>query len=208
MVDSANFQVFEKSLTSGSSELYSEFADEYEEFFSSINTKAQENLAREWRKYHPNVENTTPSFKLFDAGCGTGLAAYEILKLLDHNNVEMYGGDLTPNMLEKAKQKSIYCDLRIVNLQEELPYEPEFFDTVVSSMAFTLGHCGPECLPNIVRVLKKNCYFVTTVRKDFYEQTGHEWKLQIKECGCQLVDETEIQYHDLAKGFVLVIQKH
>ena len=89
----------------------------------------------------------------------------EMFKLLGCTHlIEIYGRDLSPDMLEKAKPKNIYADLKVVNLKVQLPYEPESFDSVISSGTFIPGHCGPECVPNIIRVLKRNCYFVTTVR--------------------------------------------
>ena len=200
-------QFLEKVLIDGSPEVYKQWADTYDEFLVSFDVKAADSAVVIWKKYHPKIDQVK-KHKIFDAGCGTGACGEQILKLLGRiDNIEIYGGDLSPDMLEKAKHKNIYADLKVVNLKEQLPYEPESFDSVISSGTFVQGHCGPECIPNIIRVLKKNCYFVTTVRTKFYEETKSEWERQIKECGCELVEETEVPYHDAAKGLVLIIHK-
>ena len=191
----------------GSPEVYKQWADTYDEFLTTFHAGAPSSAVGIWKKYHPTIDQMN-KHKIFDAGCGTGALGDEILKLLGRiDNIEIHGGDLSPDMLEKAKQKNIYTDLKVVNLKEELPYEPESFDSVLSSFVFTQGHCGPECVPNIIRILKKNCYFITTVRIEPYEQLKSEWKRQIKECSCKLVEEADIPYHDKAKGVALVIQK-
>ena len=87
---------------------------------------------------------------------------------------------------------------------------PKLFslDSVVSVGVFAVsGHCGPECLPNIIFILKKGCYFITTVRKKLYEQSKQEWERQIGECRCALLEEVEIPYFRDVEGLILVIQK-
>ena len=101
-------------------------------------------------------------------------------------------------MFKKATckpQKNIYADLKVVNLKEQLPYEPEFFDSVISSGTFVQGHCSPrpECIPNIIHVLKKNRYMYNVLHYDSsYGTLKSEWERQIKESGCELVEETEV----------------
>ena len=202
-------KVFAESLAEGSPEVYKNFADKYDEFFNTLNYCGTTNTVGVWQRYHPNILGDGTVHNVLDAGCGTGLVGEAIFKLYGHCNLlNVYGGDLSPDMLEKAKTKNVYGDLKIVNLKEQLPYQPEFFDSIISSGTFLQGHCGPECIPNIIRVLKRNCYFVTTVRTKFYEETKSEWERQIKECGCELIEKTEIQYHDMAKGLVLIIKKN
>ena len=199
-------RLLKESEIKASPDIYREWADTYDTFRVSSNSKGAESIATIWKRYHGDQ---LKHYKIFDAGCGTGGVGEEMFKLLGRTHlIEIYGGDLSPDMLEKAKPKNIYADLKVVNLKEQLPYEPEFFDSIISSGTFIPGHCGPECIPNIIRVLKRNCYFITTVRAKLYEETKPEWEQQIKECGCELVEEIlDIKYNDLFKGFALVIKK-
>ena len=109
-----------------------------------------------WKQYHPKdhltaaLQTSGQKHKIFDAGCGTGQLTTEILKSIPEGAVEIFGGDYSPEMLSIAKGKNIYNDLKVVNLKEELPYAAESFDSVISSGVFLQGHCGPECIPNII----------------------------------------------------------
>lgn len=194
----------ERALIDGSAEVYNEWAPEYDKFLASTGS-SHASLTSLWLNYHPELET---KHKVFDAGCGTGLLGEEMLKVAGSTDlIEIYGGDLSPGMLEMAKGKKVYCDLKIVNLKEELPYEPETFDSVVSAGTFLQGHCGPECLPNVIRVLKKSCYFIMSARTKFYKETKSEWKRQMEECNCELIEEREIRYSEIATGHILVVQK-
>ena len=112
-------------------------------------------------------------------------------------------------MLEIARAKNVYTDLQIVNLKEGLPYEANYFDSILCSGVFTEGpgHCDPKCLPGLVRVLKKGCYLFATVRLDIYNETKLEWKRQLKDRNCELIEDNEMPYHDCAKCVVVVIHK-
>ena len=112
-------------------------------------------------------------------------------------------------MLVIARKKDIFDDLRVANLKEELPYEPESFDSIVCAGVFLQaeGHCGPECIPNIIRVLKRGCYFITTVRALFYKEIKEEWDRQIPACGAVLIEAFNAPYNSHSEGINFVIQK-
>lgn len=199
--------IHEESLHDGNPEVYKEFAVNYEEYSLSpeVNYEAPGSVVLKWKSYHPSATN--PKHKIFDAGCGTGLVGEEFAKSVSGIDLELYGGDLSPDMLELAKDKKVYTDLKNVNLKEELPYGEGFFDSIVSAGTFLQGHCGPECLPHIFRVLKRNGYFITSVRKPFYEKSKPEWAQKITESNCELHEEALMPYSALSDGLVLVIYK-
>ena len=69
------------------------------------------------------------------------------------------------------------------------------------------SHCGPECVPNLLCVLKRGCYLFATVNQQVYEENKEEWKQQIKDCNCELIEANEMPYRDAAKAVVVVIHK-
>ena len=144
-----------------------------------------------------------------DAGCGTGLVIEVLVKANEYSrrNLDIYGGDYSDEMLSIAREKGIFDDLKVLDLKEELPYEPEAFDSIVCAGVFLQGLCGPECLPNIFRVLKNMCYFITTVRTPFYHETKNDWDKQMSACGAVLIEEFDAPYIDYSEGTVLVLQK-
>ena len=142
--------------------------------------------------------------KVFDAGCGTGLLGEHLITLIPRDLIDIR---VSPGMLEIAKNKNTYTDLQIVNLKAELPYEAESFDSVLSAGVFGRGQCGPDCLPNIIHVLKKGCYLIATVNMAFYDETKLEWERHIQDCNCELLEDDELPYRDSSKGVVLVVHK-
>ena len=188
---------------------YNKWANSYEADLNSMSYAGYKSVNSKWQSYHAELglDSTGVKHKLLDAGCGTGLLGEDLVTLVPRDLIEIYGGDLSPGMLEIAKTKNVYADLQIVNLKEELPTESNYFDSVLCAGVFTEGHCGPECLPNLIRVLKKGCYLFATVRLDIYNEMKLEWKRQLKDCNCALIEDNEMPYHDSAKCVVVVVRK-
>ena len=201
--------VYEAVLVDGGPENYKKWVN-YESDVKALNYFGPRSVNEKWKSYHEDFlcsNSTTEKHKIFDAGCGTGLVGEDLITMIPPNLIEMYGGDLSPDLLEVAKNKTAYADLRVVNLKEELPYQPEYFDSIVCAGVFLQGHCGPDCLPNLIRVLKKGCYLIATVRKTFYEETKLQWEKQLQGSNCKLLEDSEMPYHEDAKAVVVVIYK-
>ena len=203
--------LYEAVLVDGGPENYKEWASHYESDVKALGYAGYKSVNEKWKSYHEALLSddklTTAKHRVFDAGCGSGLVGEDLITIVPPNLVEIYGGDLSLELIEIARSKNVYADLRVVNLKEELPYQPEYFDSVVCAGVFLQGHCGPDCLPNLIRVLKKGGYLIATVRKLFYEETKQEWQKQLQECNCKLLADTEMPYHDDAKAIVVVIIK-
>lgn len=195
----------------GGSDSYDKWAGSYELDVNHMNYSGYKSVGQKWLSIHTdfvaNFAKTGAKHKAFDAGCGTGLVGEILTNLVPHDLLEMHGGDISEKMLEVAKSKNIYTDLKIINLKETLPYEADSFDSVVCAGVFAVGHCGPECLPHVVRILKPGCYLIATVNRELYDKTEVEWKKKIKECDCELVEESEMPYRDHAKAMVIVVCK-
>ena len=189
-------------------DFYNKWASNYDaQYKNTMKYTGYKHVSSKWRSYHKELGSDSIE-KIFDAGCGTGLVGEDLVTLVPQNLIEIYGGDLSPGMLEIARAKNVYADLRVVNLREELPYEADYFDSVLCAGVFTEGHCGPECLPNLIRVLKKGRYLFATVRLDLYnDETKPEWERQVKDCNCELIEDTEMPYREGAKCAVVVVRK-
>ena len=195
---------------------YRDLAPGYEAVFEQVEWVGYQSIITKWMEhYSPESLQTQAAsgrkHKILDAGCGTGLVGEYMSTVVPMDNVELYGGDITPEMLEEVKGKKDnagYADLQVINLKKELPYEEEFFDSVITCGVFVAGHCGPDCLPNIFRVLKKGGLLVTTSRKAFYEETKDDWDKYMRESNCTLLEAVDIPYHTLEKGISLVIKKN
>lgn len=194
-------------LTDGGPENYKKWAPVYEQEHAGIYIGHQY-LYSKWLTYYPQTSLQSEfKHKILDAGCGTGFVANNYLNLVQEGCVEIYGADLSPDMLEIAKTKNVYVELKVANLKEQLPYREESFDSIVCGGVFVQGHCGPECLPHLMRVLKKGGVLIASVRNEFFRETKEEWAKQIQECPCELTEQEEMPYYNDMTAVMLVISK-
>ena len=193
-----------------SAENYDKWASSYDADMNSIDYSGYKSINSKWRSYHQELGSNQAATKhrILDAGCGTGLLGEDLVKLVPHELIEIYGGDMSPKMLDIARGRKIYADLRIMNLREELPYKANFFDSILcAGVLAPMSYPGPECLPNLIGLLKEGSYFFATVRQDYYEESKLEWDKQVEYCNCKLVEEDQIFYLNDARGLVIVMQK-
>jgi len=110
--------------------------------------------------YKPIIENLKNKniHSILDLGCGTGALLKEIKEL----NIaeQLFGIDISPNMLEIAKNKLGNDATLILGDSERLPFEDSSFDAIVCNDSF---HHYPQ--PDIVekevsRCLKQNGVFI------------------------------------------------
>jgi len=128
--------------------------------------KLFELLKEYWKKYRFLDEITKiikiddPSFqeyKILDVGCGYT----SFLNILPYS--DRYGIDTVINGL-KIRNFSLDKDIKWINGNaEELPFEDDFFDIVISSNAFDHYDNPEKALSEIRRVLKPNGYFILTL---------------------------------------------
>ncbi|XP_064388699.1 methyltransferase-like protein 27 [Halichondria panicea] len=197
------------TLKHGGSTSYNEWARHYEaDILDSLGYKAHTSVTIKWQSYHKYLvtRNETTKHKILDAGCGTGLVGESVVSACSPDSIQLYGGDVSEKMLEEAKMKGIYTDLLVIDLNIELPYNADSFDSIVCAGVFGKGQCDVDCLPNILRVLKPGCYYVGTVNADRYDVSL--WTRTIQECDCVLIEDSEMPVRDCATGIVLVIMKN
>jgi len=95
---------------------------------------------------------------ILDAGCGTGLVGTE-LKKLGYSNIT--GADFSKSMLEGCPTQT-YKDLKLCDLNEDLPFEPRSFDAVISIGTFTFGHLELDTLDRFCGVAKAGAPVIGT----------------------------------------------
>lgn len=104
--------------------------------------------------------------KVLEVGCGTAVLSI-LAKLAVGETGEVEGIDLAPRMISRANEKAKEANLEI-NFQvasiDDLPYQDEYFDAVISSMMF--HHLPLEVkkkgLGEVHRVLNKGGRFFLT----------------------------------------------
>lgn len=92
--------------------------------------------------------------KVLDLGCGPGVET----KKLHEKGFEVYGFDLSKELLDIAKVQTPGASFLQGDMLRELPYEAEFFDGIFAKAS--LLHIPKEkiesVLKEILRILKKN----------------------------------------------------
>lgn len=197
-------------LTNGSPQVYKEWSASYEEDSFALGYSGHKSVVSKWRHYYSNsstLTNEGERYCIFDAGCGTGFIGEELAASDGLQCVTLYGGDLSPEMLQIAQSKNIYTELKIVNLNESLPYPNQYFDSVLCAGVFLQGHCGPCTLTNLIPIVKNGGLLIATVRLEYYKETRKEWEREIDKCHCILLEEELMPYRHDVNGLVLVIKK-
>jgi predicted TPR repeat methyltransferase len=119
------------------------------ELFDSYAGRFDEHLGRQLQYRLPDVMATTlkdlfardlPWRSLLDLGCGTGLVGVAVRGMTDR----LTGVDLSPRMVEKARQKEVYDELHVADIVEFVGPLAEAFDVVLAADVFIyLGDLEP-----------------------------------------------------------------
>ncbi|MFC2009201.1 class I SAM-dependent DNA methyltransferase [Chloroflexota bacterium] len=110
---------------------------------------------------------------ILDAGAGTGLVGIELANL-GYKNID--GMDMSQGMLDEARKKGVYRELRQMVLGEPLDYADGEFDAVISVGVLTLGHAPASSLDELVRVVRAGGHVVYSLRPDVYGKSGFREK--------------------------------
>ena len=123
--------------------------------------------------YPPILEELRkePFEMLLDAGCGTA----PMLSLLTKEYPEKHfvGLDLTPEMINKAKEKNLPNTELIVGDCENLPFEAEIFDAIINSQSFHHYPDPQAFFDSVYRVLKPGGCLILR------DNTGPKWIMWI-----------------------------
>lgn len=130
---------------------YDNFA---EEFSSASPVQNRVNIVA----FHTIIDFPLKGRKLLDLGCGDGAD----LKLLESRGAEVYGLDASKEMINFAKQKLPNANLK-VGLFENIPFDSNLFDVVVSKYALQASYDLGVAFKEISRTLKSDGIFVCLV---------------------------------------------
>ena len=100
---------------------------------------------------------------ILDAGCGTGLQT-EPLHLTGYG--PFTGIDLSAGMLEVARRKNIYAELRQMAMGAPLDFEDQSFASAISMGAITPGHAPANSFDELIRVTRAGGLIVFSQRTD------------------------------------------
>ena len=132
---------------------------------NSFNKQAEKYDTSDYSKYprecYPFVLNAINNIhfnKVLDLGCGTGVILKEISSI--NSDVELFGLDLSENMIAKAAQRLGTTANLSIGDAENLPYADNTFDLVCCVESFHHYPNPKKALSEINRVLKNGGLFL------------------------------------------------
>jgi predicted TPR repeat methyltransferase len=166
-------------------EIYDNWAKDYEQRILSYGYSTPAVASWFFGRY-VEPKNAT----VLDAGAGTGIMGV-ILAPLGYRN--LVGIDISENMLEFARKKGVYKDLRRIALGGQLDLPTDAFTAVVSTGVFAAGHAPPESFDELIRITKPEGHIIFSVRTDVYVDGGFKDKQEAleKEQRWQLVEVSD-----------------
>lgn len=186
--------------------LYDEWAASYNNDLAdaSQNYVAPILTAQAAMKINNNVKAT-----VLDAGCGTGLVGEALAK---GGAMVIDGADLSPPMLDIAKDTGVYRDLLLADLTQPIERPDESYDIITCCGTFTRGHVGPDpALREFVRLIKPGGIIVATILNEIWLSGGYKAEVgKLEAEGLARVVSAEVK--DYRKGAgdkatFLVLQK-
>ena len=150
--------------------LYADWADSYDsDFAAGMAYRLPAETAAAW------MRAAAPTGPVLDVGAGTGLLAAALRGLGHQGPIDAV--DLSPEMLDRAAQKTLYRQLTVADVTRPLPL-PAVYAGVVSSGTFTHGHVGPDALDELLRVAVPGAFFALSVHSAVFETAGFDRKLR------------------------------
>ncbi|GAK34542.1 methyltransferase type 11 [Iodidimonas nitroreducens] len=130
---------------------------------------------------------------IIDVGCGTGLVGDVIQN--EHPMV-CDGLDLSPEMLDIARDRGSYRNLLTGDLTSRLDLEDDLYDAAICVGTFTSGHVGPDGLREIIRITKPGGIICFTVNENVYEDQDYDQALSsLEDEGlCRRIEQHEMDY--------------
>ncbi len=184
---------------------------ELEERYDKWASEYDKDLAEQFQWNSPRTavdllaKHVPTEAKILDAGAGTGLVG-ECLAQLGYR--DLYAMDLSLGMLEEARRKDLYKDFYQMTLGEELGFETNSFDSVISVGVFTTGHAPANAFDELARVTKPDGIIVFSLRVDLYEEGGFkEYQAGLEEAGRWKLAELSDPFQPLPKGEPEVIHR-
>jgi ubiquinone/menaquinone biosynthesis C-methylase UbiE len=116
----------------------------------------------EWMLHLLNLQKGS---KILDVGCGAGKQSFLFYKVLE-GEAEITGGDISPELLEKARQDNAKIGNRIkfidLNFNQPFPLEDDQYDLVTSCFAIYYSEDIPFTIREMHRVTKPGGHLFTT----------------------------------------------
>ncbi len=125
-----------------------------------------------WAQTLLETAGFTPGHRLADIACGTGIVARTAMQQADDSDESVVGLDANPGMLSVARGLAPRIDWR-EGVAEQLPFDNESFDTVVSQFGLMFFEDRHAALREMRRVVAPGGRLVVAVFHDLSNVPGY-----------------------------------
>ena len=140
-------------------QLFNHFADTFDERLTKLHYQAPQLLLN---ALTVALASCQCSLDIIDLGCGTGLCA----PLLKPFAKTLLGVDLSPNMIEKARQRNLYTTLITADILSALHNHPNSFDLAIAAdVLIYFGNLAP-LFTAIHTALRPNALFAFSIESN------------------------------------------
>jgi SAM-dependent methyltransferase len=110
--------------------------------------------------------------KILDLGCGFG---WHCCYAVEHGAETVIGVDISKKMLEIARKKNTSKNITYINSSiEDVSFEPNCFDVILSSLAFHYIELFDEVVEKIYTWLDNNGVFIFSVEHPIFTSEGKQ----------------------------------
>lgn len=108
-----------------------------------------------------------------DIGCGTGLVGDHLRRFGIKGRID--GFDISPGMLDIAREKNLYQGLYMADITAPLAAEYKGrYRGLISTGTFTLGHLGPDALDIALSLGQQNCLAMIGINALHFKEKGFD----------------------------------
>lgn len=151
-------------------EVFDNFADSFDDVLASLAYSVPQLIASEIKEKYVRILPGRP--KILDAGCGTGLCGVELDSVF--KKYDLYGVDLSEQMLQKAVEKKLYRAVKCADIEVYLQGQKNQFDLIVAADVITYFGALDSLFEKCFFSLKNNGVFIFSATAGDDEISG--WK--------------------------------
>ena len=111
---------------------------------------------------------------VLDVGCGTGVSG---LFLRDAGFSDLHGSDFSPEMLALAKQKDLYTELHLADLNDPFEFVKTPFPTIAAIGVLAPGHAGSDIIQHVMDLLPTGGLFGFSMNDHTLKDPGYNQEI-------------------------------
>ncbi len=185
-------------------EIYNVWCHNYDKYVSEKKYVGPREVVKKLQSMILNFKVRENKIQVLDFGCGTGLVGQEIVN--QELDCEVDGIDISPGMVEKAREKNCYRDLWEWNISEEKL--DRSYDIIVSCGVFLEGHAPICLLLDLIEQVRREGFVLFTIRKSYLESKTDDFDRYIlRHQGIKMLEQTEIPYLDNVECVMVLLYK-